>query len=232
VLPALPDDFAATRRSMHRVAEHVLGNARYRADGRIGLTPTPGGFGTPPYGDGAVARVEALTLVRERDGRVQQVALTTAADACRFLGVPPCAPAEFPYAPETPCDPEAPLALAPDAAGTLAAWFAYGDAVLAEVQAVHAAQVPTSVQLWPEHFDLGLTLGPEGARLNLGASPGDHIIDEPYLYASPWDQTRRAGPFGAYAFGAAITYRELRPSADPVPAGRDFLNECVAALLA
>jgi hypothetical protein len=45
--PAL---LAATRDSLHRVAEHVLAAAWYAASGEISLAPSPGGFRTPSFG--------------------------------------------------------------------------------------------------------------------------------------------------------------------------------------
>jgi hypothetical protein len=40
---------AATRAWWHRVAEHMLASALYRATGQIGLVPSPGGFRTPSF---------------------------------------------------------------------------------------------------------------------------------------------------------------------------------------
>ena len=36
--------------------------------------------------------------------------------------------------------------------------------------------------LWPEHFDLGITLD----RVNYGSAPGDADIGVPYAYVGPW----------------------------------------------
>ena len=36
--------------------------------------------------------------------------------------------------------------------------------------------------LWPEHFDVGITLD----KVNYGVSPGDDDIPEPYAYVGPW----------------------------------------------
>ena len=41
-------------------------------------------------------------------------------------------------------------------------------------------------QLWPGHFDAAIEVGDEDHRASYGASPGDHSIDEPYLYVSAW----------------------------------------------
>ena len=43
---------AATRAGWHRVAEHMLAAALYRATGHTGLVRSPGGFRAPSLGDG------------------------------------------------------------------------------------------------------------------------------------------------------------------------------------
>ena len=73
----------------------------------------------------------------------------------------------------------------PAAAEALAEWFAFGWGVLEELRA-EAADLelsPSPVQLWPEHFDVGVDF----ASVNYGASPGDEGHDEPYLYVGPWE---------------------------------------------
>ena len=45
--------------------------------------------------------------------------------------------------------------------------------------------------LWPEHFDVGITV----ARVNYGLSPGDAAIDEPYAYVGPWEPASYEGAF-------------------------------------
>ena len=73
MLEPLPPAFGATREALHALAEHVLAPARYRADGHIGLVPTPGGFGTPTFGEGERVRVEGVELVHERPGSTRRV---------------------------------------------------------------------------------------------------------------------------------------------------------------
>jgi len=230
VLASLPSTYAETRDSLHAVAEQVLAAARYRAEKRIGLVPTPGGFGTPPYGDGEVARVDGLEVVHEGGGTVRRSPITTLAAAGECVGVPVGAPAEV-YPPATQVPADAPLAIDADAAAALAAWIALGGALLERLRQAHLAQDASTVQLWPEHFDIGCTIGDAGAgkRANYGASPGDETIAEPYLYVGPWDDARKTGLLAAYPFGAALTYRELE--ADPEGIGVAFFEECAARLL-
>jgi hypothetical protein len=63
----------------------------------------------------------------------------------------------------------------------LADWYQLGAHALASFAAAVPDDQPTSAQLWPEHFDLGIT----AARVNYGVSPGDGHIAEPYLYVGP-----------------------------------------------
>ena len=204
----LPDRFAATRDSMHALAEQVISAARYRATERIGLRPTPGGFGTP-LDDAEVVRVDGIELVHTREGDERRAPISTLAAAAEFVGVPLGAPPV--YTPATKVLPDASLTVDPDAAGVLAAWFAYAGSLLADLRSRHPAEDGTEVQLWPEHFDLAIELGDEaaGTRANFGASPGDATIASPYLYVGPWREEKRTGELGAYDFGAAITYEEL-----------------------
>jgi hypothetical protein len=57
--------------------------------------------------------------------------------------------------------------------------------------------------LWPEHFDVGVTVG----EVNYGLAPGDDHVGEPYAYVGP--HTPRSGEFWNMPFGAARTVREL-----------------------
>jgi hypothetical protein len=91
VLDPLPETFADTRAAMHALAEHVIAPARYRAEGRIGLIPTPGGFGTPTFGEGERVRVEGVELIHDRPGTTTRIGITTLHDAihCVKIGMRP-----------------------------------------------------------------------------------------------------------------------------------------------
>jgi hypothetical protein len=231
VLGPLPAAYPATRDAIHALAEHVLAATRYRATKHIGLRPTPGGVGTPPFGDDEIARVEGVELVHERAGDVHRAPITTLGAAAEFFGVPLGAPPGYTAA--TPGVPGAPLTVDAAAAAALAEWYAFADDRLAELRRRNEAQESTGAQLWPEHFDLAIELGSEaaGTRAGYGASPGDDAIPEPYLYVGPWDAGRRTGRFGRCPFGAALTYSELRATNDHEAAGRDFYMECAQTLL-
>ncbi|MCU1468153.1 MAG: hypothetical protein JWM72_4081 [Actinomycetia bacterium] len=232
MLAPLPDSFVATRDGLHRLAEHVIAPARYRVDGHISLVATPGGFGTPTFGDGERVRVDGVELVHERPGTSTRVGITTLSAAARFVGVPLGAPVEV-YTPATSCEPDAPLGVDPEAAGVLAAWFELGDAMLAELREAYATHQPTATALWPEHFDLACQLGDAaaGTLANYGASPGDAVIPQPYLYVGPFAASRRTGKLAAYPWGAAITYEDLAAAGDSKGTGIDFFLEGAALLL-
>jgi hypothetical protein len=208
-----------------------LAAARYRATQHIGLRPTPGGVGTPPFGDDEIARVEGAELVHERAGEVRRTSITTLGAAAEFFGVPLGAPPVYRAA--TPAPPDVPLPVEAAAVAALAEWYAFADERLAELRRRHDDQDSTGAQLWPEHFDLAIELGAEaaGTRANYGASPGDDTLPEPYFYVGPWDERRRTGPFARYTFGAAMTYAELRATDDHEAAARDFYMACAQALL-
>ena len=57
--------------------------------------------------------------------------------------------------------------------------------------------------LWPEHLDVAITVD----EVNLGLSPGDAGIGEPYAYVGPW--APRRGDFWNVSFGAARLLTEL-----------------------
>jgi hypothetical protein len=193
-MPALPASFASTRDAVHGLAEHVLCAARYAAVGRIGLLPTNDGIATPPFG-GRVVGVRGLDLLDVRDVE-RRVPITTLRAAGEFFGVTPEPPPL--WTPATKHDLDAPLDVDQDGVAALAAWFAVVGAALATV---HPDATAT---LWPEHFDLGVTV--DGATY--GGSPGDDVHPEPYLYAIPPGDAVPDGDneFWSETFGASLSY--------------------------
>jgi len=59
--------------------------------------------------------------------------------------------------------------------------------------------------LWPEHFDLGISLD----EVNDGVSPGDSFLGVPYAYVGPWSPGDVAGPFWNAPFGVAQPRGEI-----------------------
>lgn len=122
----------------------------------------------------------------------------------------------------------------PDAASALATWFAFAAGVLEELLAdADASLSPTPAQLWPEHFDLAIELGDEGAgrRATYGASPGDDKHPEPYLYVATWNPPPDGPLWNATAFaGSELAYPELLAASDRRACARDFFQTRLDAL--
>ena len=126
-----------------------MAGPQYRQSGTIRLRVVPGGFATVREPD---LRVEGTDLVAaERvplDGR-------TCADLAATAGVDAGVP-EGLYHDHSGVPPEEPLRVDPAAAAHLATCFEAGDAALRAFAA--AAGSDATPVLWPEHFDLGVTL--------------------------------------------------------------------------
>ena len=216
---------AATRAGWHRVAEHILASALYRATGKIGLVPSPGGFRTPSFGtDARFLAVDGTELVVGDARGTKRTPLTTIRAAAEFAGVTPGAPVEV-YEPATPLDLDAPLMIDPDAARLLAEWYGLGAQALSRLAAEIPGDKPTGPVLWPEHFDVGMT----AAAINYGASPGDDRVADPYLYVGPHDGPPPGDPaFWNAPFGATRTVRQI----GTVAAAAAFFRDGRARVLA
>jgi len=241
------ETLVCTRLDLQRVATHVLARRRHAVSGRFGLRATPGGFGTPAFGEAIeVLRVSGMQLVREVGGDASFLSLGGAclADLAAFAGADLTRP--FDAGPETPPlgDAQSPLAIDPDAAATLADWFGLGwravDAAGGRggVDGGSAAR-PSVLQLWPEHFDAGCSVAVgRGAddRCNLGVSPGDGSSDEPYLYVGPWgperpgDPTYWNAPFGAVLPRSAVLRSAAVGSAASLATAVAFFRRGLSAL--
>jgi hypothetical protein len=222
---------------MHALAEHVLCPARHRANGKIGLRFTRNGFGTPFFGADEQVRVEGTTLVHSPPGSAQEKrgALTTLGAAASAIGIEAGAPDLF--KPATPLDLDRPLDLDAAAVGALGWWYGFAAAVLAQLRADAASNAspspPSLLQLWPEHFDIAVEIGNEGAELRaaLGGSPGDGTHPEPYLYVAPWIARPEGELWQAAGFpGAELSYAELLAAPDQRAAALEFFRVRLAAL--
>ena len=206
-----PDVPPTTVRSLHVLAEHVLGAGLYAVTGHIGLAVAPGGFGTPL---GAIDQLggrwsvgHGVLVLEHPDGARQEAPVTTVRAAAEFFGAAPGMPATV-YEPANPLDLDAPLAVDRAEADRIGAWLALGDEALARFAGDHAGDEPTAATLWPEHFDLGLS----SREVNYGVSPGDADHAEPYLYVGPW--TPRSGDFWNESFGASVAAPVIGSVAD------------------
>ncbi|GAB2811993.1 hypothetical protein [Lentzea nigeriaca] len=182
--------FETTRRALHGIAELVLAGPQYDRSGTIRLRIRPGGFGTVAEPD---LRIDGDQLVT--DG-VRLPLKGTCGDLAAGAGVRLRALGDV-YRDGSGVTPDEQLDIDPSAARLIADAFAEGDRALREFA---PDQTPV---LWPEHFDLGITLD----EVNYGVSPGDGHFAEPYAYVGPWRQ--RTGSFWNTAFGAAYPLTRL-----------------------
>lgn len=222
-LASLPYGYGPTRESVHRLACYVLAPARKAATGRIGLQPTPGGFGTPLFGADEQLRIEGASLVRQRGHDIKMVTLTSVREAAAFAGVTLSDDPGVGDDPPELGDADASLPISAVAVGALGDWFAFSGSVLEAFRAelTAAGRECSAVQLWPEHFDLGCSI--EG--VNFGCSPGDAYSAEPYVYVGPWNRDGLPdGGFWNAPFGAVLAYKELVDAADQPGAALTFLQ--------
>lgn len=218
-LSPLPDGFAATVASLHRVAERLVAPAR-KPDSEISLRATPGGFGTPEFefgGERHQVLVEGAELVHragEEERRAPLSSLATAASAVAELLPPGAEPSEEP------------LEVDPEASRALGALYGLGAEILGRlVDRASPEDEATAPRLWPEHFDIAIELGPQarGRRANYGLSPGDADHPEPYLYVGPWSAEVSGELWNAQGFnGAELSHAELLAASDQEAAALDF----------
>ena len=224
-----PGDVVPTRVGLHTIAEWVLSPARAAGNGKIGLRWTYGGLGTPFFRvDGAdrQVRIEGAELVVDEVDHERRIPLTTLSAAADAAGADPGM--DKPYVPATERADDAPALVEPVAASFLADWFGFATSVLEELRAeAEAADEPSRLQLWPEHFDLSFEQGSEraGRRAGFGCSPGDADNPLPYAYVVPWAE---AGPdffWSATSFrGAALGWDVISGAEDQRATVLDFFR--------
>ena len=195
-----------TRDSWHRVAEHLLAASQYAHTGTIRLRPIAGGFETtrPIPGRGHLSVVGRDLFIR--DGNASAcIRITTLRDLASFAGVR-CGLTASVYPSATAPDPDRLLEVDVAAAQTLSDWFVLGERAL---RAFVPAEEPV---LWPEHFDVSITVD----GVNYGVSPGDHDIAQPYLYVGPHGGRPITDEFWNAPFGAYLTEQHVTSAADAV----------------
>jgi hypothetical protein len=223
-LEAVPAPLAATRDALHSLAEHVISPARARANGKIGLRFTDNGFGTPFFADDIQLRVVGDRLIVQTRERERSAPITTLGEMAAHVGSE--------LLPAMIADSER-LDIDLESSAFLGDWYGFGASVLEELRArVPNELEPSRVQLWPEHFDLAVELGAErdGRRVGYGASPGDELHPEPYLYVVPWSQVSASELWQATAFrGAELPYTTLLLADNQRATALRFFNERLAA---
>jgi succinate dehydrogenase / fumarate reductase iron-sulfur subunit len=198
--------YMQTLMSLHGVAELVLAGTQRRANRSIKLAVTDDGFAT-----GALPRPPWRLAVRGTDLVVGDDFLVlplhgTFADLAANAGVA-CAPPADAYPPASGCKPSDRMHIDHTAATDLLRALKIGDAACKAMAAAHAPTNPPEPILWPEHFDVGITLD----AVNYGVSPGDDSIPEAYAYVGP--HSARKGKFWNQPFGAARPMTEFADAA-------------------
>lgn len=194
--------FEVTRRSLHGIAELVLAGPQYTASQTIRLRVTADGFRTVGAPDLSVEGLELVTPTARlplggtfgglaRAAGVEARALRDLYDDGPDVGVGD------------------PILVDPDAVAVILEAFSRGDAAM---RAFAPDQKPV---LWPEHFDIGISLD----EVNYGVSPGDVHLAGPYAYVGPWSP--REGAFWNTPFGAARPLTDL----PDVPSLAAFFHE-------
>ena len=193
-----------TRRSLHAVAELVLAGPQHAQTGEISLRALPGGFGTTHTPD---LRVDGTDVV----GAEATVGITglTPAALGRALGVEARGLADL-YPDGSGVGLDDVLEVDPDAAAVVATAFADGDAAL---RALAPDETPV---LWPEHFDIGISVG----EVNYGVSAGDTYLAVPYAYVGPWSPPAEDDYWNA-PFGRAVPVSDIDDLAAFFAEGRD-----------
>jgi hypothetical protein len=174
-----------TRRALHGVAELVLAGPQHAESGDIRLEVLPHGIGCVT----TKVRIEGHDLV---SGTTRIPLGSTCRELAAAAGLEARAPGI--YSDGSGVDLDEPLTIDAESLDVLLQWYRWGDAALQSF-APDAERV-----LWPEHFDVAITLD----EVNYGASPGDAGHQAPYAYVGPW--AARTGEFWNAPFGA------LRPA--------------------
>ena len=226
-LGPVPAKLVPTRIALHRLAEQVVSPARRKANGKMGLRYTRGGFGTPFFGADVQVRVRGRELVVQDEAGERVAPVTTLAAAAEHVGRQ--------LLPDDVQLDNGLLDIDPAAAAFLGDWYGFAAAALEELRASAGDDVdPSRVQLWPEHFDLAVELGSEAvrARAAYGLSPGDDNHPEPYLYVAPWVAPEPDELWQATGFsGAELPYTELLDAPDQRETALAFFDARLRALV-
>ena len=234
-LAPLPSEFETTRAALHQLAFFAIAPKRFAATGKLGLRYTSGGFGTPFFGNDEQVRIERGLLVHQTADHLRSTPVTTVAAAASFLGLEYRAEwFEGFHDPLQPVDPDMPLAVDADSAAALGDWFGFGTHVLELARSTPGAIGVSRVQLWHEHLEPAFEMGPDSHRASYGASAGDAVHPEPYLYVAAWGTIDRTDPYwNDDTFnGASLAYADLLTADDPYQAAVSFFRAGYERLVA
>jgi hypothetical protein len=204
---AMGEALPTTRRSLHGVAELVLAGPQHARTGEISLRALPGGFGTTHAPDLRVVGTDAV-------GSGATVAINghSPASLAAALGVQARSLSQV-YRDGAGLAVDEPLEVDAAAAARVADAFAAGDVAL---RALAPEETPI---LWPEHFDIGISLG----QVNYGVSPGDSHLAIPYAYVGPWSPPAQDDYWNS-AFGRALPLDDIDDLLAFFTEGRDRLG--------
>jgi hypothetical protein len=226
--PPPPPQLVSTREALRSLACYAIAPARKTRTGRIGLRPVGEGFGTPPFDDRSRIAVDGDRLILE-PGR--ETRITTLRAAAQFLGIElssdPGVGRDLP-----PFTPDDELTVDADASRWLGRWYAFGSDQLERLSTRLADGTVSEAQLWPEHFDLAVVVDLDHEQVNVGFSPGDATVPEPYVYVGPHDRTGLNGDFWNASFGATLSHADLRTSPNPHARTETFIAEGLHLLAA
>jgi hypothetical protein len=212
------ETLVTTRLALHALAVQVVSPLRVQATGNeIALQARPDGFGTPDLPGGGWVGVSGTDIVVvEALGGERRTAITSLRAAAEHVGLEGAAAL-----------PAAPLEVHAGAARVIADTFATGDEALRTLlEGARPQDGASPVHLWPEHFDIAVELGAEGARGTYGVSPGDPEHTERYAYVSAWS------PPPAGLFWNATGFAGAERSADDPDEIVAFWREAHARLTA
>ncbi|MFB8279113.1 hypothetical protein [Nocardia colli] len=185
--------YVRSRQALHAVAELLIAGPQYRQHGTIRLRAVPQGFGGVQWPVSVVGAElvwdEGKAPLRGRYRELGQLA-----------GVEAEPPKDV-YKDTTGVDPDSVIDIDPEAARLVGDWFVLGD------KALRTFAPDVTPVLWPEHFDLSITVD----EVNYGVSPGDSFHQGPYAYVGPW--TPRTGDFWNAPFGAYRPHAEVNSDA-------------------
>ena len=184
---------------MHAVAELLLAGPQYARSGTIKLRVTPGGFGTSKTPE---VRIDGGSLILE--DRTVALHGRTIGDVAADAGLTPHPLGDL-YKDAVEVSTDHVLSVEPDAEALIAEAFRVGNAALS------AFSSEAEPVLWPEHFDLGISVD----EVNYGVSAGDGYLSVPYAYVGPWHvgsphtAADFSGPFWNAPFGSAHPLTEI-----------------------
>lgn len=201
------DLLTSTRKALHALAESAMAGPQHRESGTIRLRVLPGSIETV-----AAPQVRlTATSITGPGGGASLLGATSLLAVGAATGVGAGIPVDL-YGDHAELGADDRLSVDTDSATALLEWLSVGAAGL---MTFAPDEQPV---LWPEHFDLAITLD----EVNYGVSPGDGFSAAPYAYVGP--HTPVDDPFFDVPFGAARTWDQV-PDAQSLVAffseGRD-----------